>query len=147
MDCNGPYLGDEEIRQMYDPEAFSVNNIPPVRPRVATAPVINRFDIRQDGDSEKVAGVPLKLFAQEPFEGEILSAVYGAQGKYVDVTQKLKELLNGKPIVSPGRYNDVFGGNPINNVKKTLKVTVRFKDGRAMFYEFPENATVILGAK
>ena len=147
VDCNGPYLGDEEIRQMYDPEAFSVNNIPPVRPRVATAPVINRFDIRQDGDSEKVAGVPLKLFAQEPFEGEILSAVYGAQGKYVDVTQKLKELLNGKPIVSPGRYNDVFGGDPINNVKKTLKVTVRFKDGRAMFYEFPENATVILGAK
>ena len=147
VDCNGPYLGDEEIRAMYDPASYSIENIPPVRPRVATAPVINRFDIRQDGDSEKVAGVPLKLFASEPFDGEILSAVYGAQGKYVDVTDKLKELLGDKRVGVLGRYNDVFGGDPINNVKKTLKVIVRFKDGRAMFYEFQENATVILSSK
>ena len=96
---------------------------------------------------KKVAGVPLKLFASEPFDGEILSAVYGAQGKYVDVTEKLKELLGDKRVGVLGRYNDIFGGDPINNVKKTLKVIVRFKDGRAMYYEFQENATVILSSK
>ena len=147
VDCNGPYLGDEEIRQMYDPDAYSLSHIPPIRPRIATAPVINRFDIRQDGDSEKVAGVPLKLLAQEPFDGEIVCAIYGAQGHYADVTPQVKKLLDGKRIVSPGRYNDAFDVDPINNVKKTLKVIVRFKDGSVMFYEFLENTPIVLGAK
>ncbi|GHT22325.1 hypothetical protein FACS189419_04720 [Planctomycetales bacterium] len=55
VDANGPYLGDEEIRNdMYDPDTKTVNTIPPIRPRVATAPKINRFNLRQDGDSSKV---------------------------------------------------------------------------------------------
>jgi hypothetical protein len=55
VDANGPYLGDEEIRNdMYDPESAAVNTIPPIRPRVATAPKINRFNLRQDGDSSQV---------------------------------------------------------------------------------------------
>ena len=54
------YLGDEEVRAMYDPYSTAIENVPPVRPRIATAPVINRFDIRQDGDSAKICG-PVKL--------------------------------------------------------------------------------------
>ena len=146
VDCNGPYLGDEEIRQMYDPEAYSIEHIPPVRPRVATAPVINRFDIRQDGDSEKVAGVPLKLYSQQPFDGEILSALYGANNQYIDVTDQLKKLIGDKRVVTIGRYNDVFG-DPIKDTKKTLKVAVRFKDGRGMYYEFEENVPIALTAR
>ncbi len=146
VDCNGPYLGDEEIRAMYDPESYSIDNIPPVRPRVATAPVINRFDIRQDGDSEKVAGVPLKLYSQQPFDGEILSALYGANGQYIDVTDQLKKLIGDKRVVTIGKYNDVFG-DPIKDTKKTLKVAVRFKDGRGMYYEFEENVPIALTAK
>jgi hypothetical protein len=55
IDANGPYLGREEINNMYDPKYEHPDNVP-VRPRVRTAPVIDRFNIRQDGDSEAVAG-------------------------------------------------------------------------------------------
>jgi len=50
VDANGPYLGEEEIRKMPDPVGVDV----PVKPRLRTAPRINRFNIRQDGDSSKV---------------------------------------------------------------------------------------------
>ena len=53
IDCNGPYLGDAEIRRLPDP-SFRLREDPPVRPRLKTAPIINRFNIRQDGDSEAV---------------------------------------------------------------------------------------------
>jgi len=50
VDANGPYLGEPEIRTMPDPVGIDV----PVKPRLRTAPRINRFNIRQDGDSSKV---------------------------------------------------------------------------------------------
>ncbi|MBT7068261.1 MAG: hypothetical protein HN919_18335, partial [Verrucomicrobia bacterium] len=50
VDANGPYLGESEIRAMPDPVGIDV----PVKPRLRTAPKINRFNIRQDGDSSKV---------------------------------------------------------------------------------------------
>jgi len=56
VDANGPYLGEEEIRQMPDPTAETrwAKPVPVVRPRLKTAPRINRFNIRQDGDSSKI---------------------------------------------------------------------------------------------
>ena len=56
VDANGPYLGEEEIRQMPDPtpETMWANPVPVVKPRLKTAPRINRFNIRQDGDSSKI---------------------------------------------------------------------------------------------
>ena len=132
---------------MYDPEAYSIDHIPPVRPRVATAPVINRFDIRQDGDSEKVAGVPLKLFALEPFEGEIVSAKYGANNTFVDVTAQFKQLMGDKRVAMIGKYNEVFGGDPIQGVPKILKVTIKLNDGRTLDYVFRENAPIMLSGK
>jgi len=59
IDCNGPYLGDAEIRRLPDP-SFRLREDPPVRPRLKTAPLINRFNIRQDGDSEAVVRGSLK---------------------------------------------------------------------------------------
>ncbi|MCP4453639.1 MAG: hypothetical protein GY809_19435, partial [Planctomycetes bacterium] len=64
VDAAGPYLGDEEIRHMPDPvhraefkypynASYSLP-LPVVKPRLKTAPRINRFNIRQDGDSSKV---------------------------------------------------------------------------------------------
>ncbi|MBT3381976.1 MAG: hypothetical protein HN742_25700 [Lentisphaerae bacterium] len=62
VDANGPYLGEEEIRQMPDPTPRTrwPRPVPVVQPRLKTAPRINRFNIRQDGDSTKVllAGAP-----------------------------------------------------------------------------------------
>jgi len=56
VDANGPYLGEEEIRQMPDPtpETRWAKPVPVVKPRLETAPRINRFNIRQDGDSSKI---------------------------------------------------------------------------------------------
>ncbi|MCK4374280.1 MAG: hypothetical protein KAX19_03090, partial [Candidatus Brocadiae bacterium] len=64
VDANGPYLGDQEIRRMPDPvhkpefkhpyNAHLGVPMPVVKPRLKTAPRINRFNIRQDGDSSKV---------------------------------------------------------------------------------------------
>ncbi len=56
VDANGPYLGEEEIRRMPDPtpETRWAKPVPVVQPRLRTAPRINRFNIRQDGDSSKV---------------------------------------------------------------------------------------------
>jgi hypothetical protein len=55
VDANGPYLGKEEIRQMPDPTPKArAKLVPVVRPRLKTAPRINRFNIRQDGDSSKI---------------------------------------------------------------------------------------------
>lgn len=41
VDANCPYLGDEEIRAMADPDFNGIENLP-VRPRLKTAPVIER---------------------------------------------------------------------------------------------------------
>jgi len=57
VDANGPYLGEAEIRQMPDPtpETRWAKPVPVVKPRLKSAPRINRFNIRQDGDSSKVS--------------------------------------------------------------------------------------------
>lgn len=64
VDTNGTYLGEQEIRRMPDPvhkpqfrhpyNAGYGLPMPVVRPRLRTAPRINRFNLRQDGDSDRV---------------------------------------------------------------------------------------------
>ena len=41
VDANCPYLGEEEIRAMADPEFSGIEKLP-IRPRMKTAPVIER---------------------------------------------------------------------------------------------------------
>jgi len=50
VDANGPFLGDEEIRRIPDPP-FKTIEATAVRPRLATAPDIDRFNLRQDGNA------------------------------------------------------------------------------------------------
>ena len=41
VDANGPFLGEEEIRVMPDPEFDGIDKLP-IRPRLKTAPVMER---------------------------------------------------------------------------------------------------------
>ena len=41
VDANCPYLGDEELRAMGDPEFADIDSLP-IRPQVKSAPVIDR---------------------------------------------------------------------------------------------------------
>ena len=147
VDCNGPYLGREEIDQMYDPSMPNLEKFLLVRPRVGTAPVINRFDIRQDGDSSAVAGQPLRLFnaaagwpaGEKP---EIVKAVYGANDKQLDVTAKLKSVLAATLVPGAQNYNDLFT-DPASGVVKTL--TIDYKaGGKTTSVTLDENQTIVL---
>jgi len=160
VDLNGPYLGDEEIRKMYDPISYAAENISAVRPRVATAPVINRFDIRQDGDSMKISG-PLKLVknivvrAPAPRRGrtprkartleytKITKVTYGAGKTVVDVTAKVikRKSKNGTIAISSD-HNALFG-DPINGTVKELVVTYEI-NGKAKTVKYPEGTPLML---
>jgi hypothetical protein len=59
IDANCPYLGKEEIRKMGDPDFKHIETLK-LRPRVKTAPEINRLNIRQDGNSTAVANESIK---------------------------------------------------------------------------------------
>ena len=164
VDCNGPYLGDEEVRAMYDPYSTAIENVPPVRPRIATAPVINRFDIRQDGDSAKICG-PVKLqpdiqegfnmnekhrpymvemLKKEKLDGEIVAANYGIDDdNRTDVTEKVKAKFDGSIMIDIPNYNDEFGDVCPNKVKN-LRIMVRYKDGTEKHFRFGENQTILL---
>ncbi|MDP6635068.1 MAG: hypothetical protein QGG42_09235 [Phycisphaerae bacterium] len=173
VDANGPYLGDEEIRKMYDPFSFAAENISAVRPRVATAPVINRFNIRQDGDSMALAG-PLKLSkgideARKKMEAdkkakiqaakrraeamknlkvgkvEIISAKYGSGNKWADVTKQVRARAAKSRLIPIQRYNAAFG-DPTPGTKKTLKIEYKV-DGKPGKDEFSEDADIILTTK
>jgi len=172
VDLNGPYLGDEEIRHdMYDPISRTIETIPPIRPRIATAPKINRFDLRQDGDTSENALGPLKLMPdrvpgydpnavvreyqhrkqRESFEQEkdlkieILAASYGAdvEAERIDVVKQIKEAFNGTRFIPIGKYNVAFT-DPLPNVVKHLRITYRINDGEVRHVRFSENERIIL---
>jgi hypothetical protein len=47
VDLVTPYRGAEEIREIPDPDFEGIEDLP-IRPRVRTAPVIDRFNVQQD---------------------------------------------------------------------------------------------------
>ncbi|MDO4585115.1 MAG: hypothetical protein Q4D62_13555 [Planctomycetia bacterium] len=169
VDCNGPYLGDEEVRAMYDPYSLAIETIPPVRPRIASAPVINRFNIRQDGDSEKVSG-PLKLqpnldpkfhmntkhremlleeAKKQPANCEIVAANYGidVEAERVNVTEIVKKHFVGGRFIDIPNYNKAFTDVAPNKVKN-LRICVKMKEtGELKHLRFNENAPIILPEK
>jgi hypothetical protein len=128
---------------MYDP-TFTHIDLLPVRPRVCTAPDVNRFNIRQDGDSAAVAGQPVRLFGQWP-NGEkpvILKATYGTKDKTVDVTAKLKAYQKKAPLSSLSKYNTVFG-DPVGGEVKQLIIKYS-GNGQTSTVTFPENSSIQL---
>jgi hypothetical protein len=167
VDCNGPFLGDEEIRAMYDPWLPSFESVPPIRPRIATAPVINRFDLRQDGDTTAICG-PLKLQPDRPerfdpnaalkrfhaearhreitTEGltvELVGAEYGAGDTRANVLEALRKNFLGHRYIPSDTYNAMFG-DPARNVVKTLRVAYTINGGDVRHIEFTEDAEIIL---
>lgn len=169
VDCNGPFLGDEELRTMYDPWSKTIETIPPVRPRIATAPRIERFNLRQDGDSMALCG-PLKLAPERP-EGfnpnalvsklrqeetfktikrenlkvELVGANYGNNddAKRVSVLEKLLPLFSGTRYISVENYNTVFG-DPLPDVVKTLRIAYKINGGEVKHAQFKENEDILL---
>jgi hypothetical protein len=159
IDANGPYLGKEEIRQMYDPQGFASCQ---VQPRVRTAPNINRFNVRQDGDSMAVAGElvfapgSVKQAAPQPqssnrpkqkvmpVKARIVKATYGTSSRSIDVTKKLQEITDGKHggIQNLSNYNAHFS-DPHDGTVKTLTVTFK-RDAKTKTKAYPENAVVDL---
>jgi len=157
VDLNGPYLGAEEIGDMCDPVSNTVANIPAIRPRVGTAPVINRFNLRQDGDTMAMCGdlkiaegapvpqviVPLSPeILKEKVELKILDAQYGAGDAMIDVTGKVQSKAKGIRYIELGQHNDLFG-DPINGTKKTLTIVYEM-DGVQGKVTIPENENVVL---
>ncbi len=87
----------------------------------------------------------LAQLGRRPIRLEILKAEYGAQGKYVDVTAIVRRHARDLPLVllPSENYNASFGGDPVPNVVKELRIEYRIngKPGKATF---TENATILL---
>jgi len=174
VDLNGPYLGDEEIRQMYDPFSFAAENISAIRPRVATAPVIDRFNIRQDGDSMALAG-PLKLVAAieeqrqkileekelyEKVKAEAAKArLEKLEGVKCDSIEIVKATYGAqdswidvtKQVQSKVTHYRLIELGPFNNLAGdpingvVKKMKIEYKiDGKAGTIEIPENSSEII---
>ena len=172
VDCNGPYLGDEEIRNdMFDPVSEAIDTIPPIRPRVATAPKINRFDLRQDGDTKAMLGelklMPERVPGYDPNKAvneytyqklmhdierekdlkiEILEANYGSdiETECIDVVKQVKKVFNGSRFIPiEGRYNDTFT-DPAPSIVKHLRIAYKIDDGPVRHVRFNEDERIIL---
>ncbi len=173
VDCNGPFLGDEEIRKMYDPYSKTVESIPPIRPRIGTAPRINRFDLRQDGDTWALCG-DLKLMPDRPekfdpnknmasykksvilkeiekekdtVKVELVGSNYGGpvEAKRANTLEKLKQFFNGTRYIElpESSFNTVFG-DPEHGVVKQLRIAYKINGGPVKHVSFKENTDIIL---
>jgi hypothetical protein len=171
VDCNGPFLGDEEIRTMYDPWSPQIETgIMPIRPRIGTAPRINRFNLRQDGDTMALCG-PLKLMPNRPEKSdpnervkklrqelirskigdekdlkvEIVSVFYGLadKSKGQDVTKKALPTFAGTRLSSIQDYNSAFG-DTVPSVVKVLLVEYKINGGEVKKIKFNENTEILL---
>jgi hypothetical protein len=153
VDCNGPYLGEEEIRQMYDP-VFTTTDIGAVEARVRTAPEINRFNIRQDGDSRAIVGEP--VFSDQPVVdysrpfkrvrlpkgAKVINATYGAGKKHIVVTDKmLKIIASDQDEIF--NYNKHFG-DPVGGTPKVLQIAYELK-GKTKSLKVPETSRLVIG--
>ena len=169
VDCNGPFLGDEELRNMYDPWSKTIETVPPIRPRIATAPRIERFNLRQDGDTMALCG-PLKLAPEHP-EGfdpnarvgklrheemlnqvktenlkiELVAANYGnnEESTRIQVLDKLRPLFTGTRYMPIGNFNTVFG-DPTPSRVKTLRIAYKINGGDVKHVQFRENEDILL---
>ena len=154
---------------MYDPWVPAIEPIASVTPRVATAPYIDRFNVRQDGDSAAICG-PLKLAPdhsggfdrrkillkqlgknlpdkglREQVKIELVSASYGCDDRAtrIAVTAKLLPHINGTRYLPIGAFNQVFG-DPQPGVRKTLQVAYKINGSDVKHAEFDEDEDIIL---
>ena len=89
-----------------------------------------------------------KLLSQiglEPVKIEIIKAEYGAGATQKDVTETLQRQLKGMTLIDlpSASYNESFGGDPVPNTPKQLKVQYRI-NGKAGEVTLDENAAIML---
>jgi HEAT repeat protein len=122
--------------------AIEATKIPAIKPdaaRVATA-IAEKLG-GKSADAQKL----LEKAGIEPVKIEILKATYGAGATQQDVTAAIKRLAHGSPAIELpySTYNETFGGDPVPNTPKQLKIEYRLNDkpGEA---SFAENAAIVL---
>ena len=100
--------------------------------------------------AQKLGGNPAeaqKLLAQigqEPMKVEIIKAEYGAGDKWKDVTKMLQGRVGGLPFIPlSAKYNDAFGGDPVQGIAKQLKIQYRI-NGKPGEVSLPEDAAIAL---
>ena len=96
--------------------------------------IVKQYNLRLDGDMSALCPV------------QIVSARYGAQDFWVDVTDKVLEYFDGSYVLSLPKYNDIFG-DPINGTVKTLQMELRYPDGSTKDITYNENDRVVIPEK
>lgn len=70
----------------------------------------------------------------------ILRATYGAAGRDVDVTERLRELARRDQRLR--LTNDLFGVDPLPGATKTLRIFARDRGGRERVFEYREYSSI-----
>ncbi len=71
---------------------------------------------------------------------QIVRAEYGADSRFVDVTQKLRQIASNSSTFRMG--NSTFGVDPAPGVVKTLRILARSQNGGTRTFEYREGSTV-----
>ena len=73
----------------------------------------------------------------------ITDGQYGADNDWTDVSAILKSMITGGRLELRGKYNQLFGHDPIEGTPKKLKV-VYIHNGREVSLTVPEDTTLVL---
>jgi HEAT repeat protein len=122
--------------------AIEATKIPAIKPDAArVAAAIAEKLGGKSADAQKL----LEKAGIEPVKIEIVKATYGAGATQQDVTAAIKRHVHGSPVIAlpSSNYNESFGGDPVPNTPKQLKIEYRLNDkpGEA---SFAENAAIVL---
>ena len=89
--------------------------------------------------------VAFSSFAQSR-RWELLRAEYGSGGTWVDVTERVRALVNGDSL-SMRVDNDTLGGDPTPGARKTLRLRVRDESRREQVLTYPEKESFSLNIR
>ncbi len=122
--------------------AVEATKIPVIKPDAAQAAAVIAQKLGgKSADAQKL----LERAGIEPVKIEIIKATYGAGATQQDVTAAIKRQVHGSPVIAlpSSSYNESFGGDPVPNTPKQLRIEYRLNDkpGEA---SFAENAAIVL---
>jgi len=89
--------------------------------------------------------VTFSSFAQSR-RWELLRAEYGSGGTWVDVTERVRALVNGDSL-NMRVDNDTLGGDPTPGARKTLRLRVRDEYRREQLLTYPEKESFSLSIR
>jgi len=89
--------------------------------------------------------VAFSSFAQSR-RWELLRAEYGSGGTWVDVTERVRALVNGDSL-NMRVDNDTLGGDPTPGARKTLRLRVRDEYRREQVLTYPEKESFSLNIR